>query len=59
MGGALACAKWGQSSQVLRSPPDSQPALFDLARVQEGIGSRLGDLRDPQAVLQAVDAGRA
>jgi CDP-glucose 4,6-dehydratase len=37
-------------------PPDSDPALFDLARVVADVDSRLGDLRDPSAVAAAVAA---
>jgi CDP-glucose 4,6-dehydratase len=36
--------------------PDSDPALFDLAEVSRDLDSRLGDLRDPQAVRAAVAA---
>jgi CDP-glucose 4,6-dehydratase len=36
--------------------PDSDPALFDLADIGRDLASRLGDLRDPQAVRDAVAA---
>jgi CDP-glucose 4,6-dehydratase len=35
-------------------PPDTQPALFELARVGEGVRSIYGDLRDIDAVRSAV-----
>ena len=34
--------------------PDSSPDLFTLADAGQGIDSRLGDLRDPDAVERAV-----
>ncbi len=34
--------------------PDTEPSLFELARVGEGMTSILGDLRDPEAVRSAV-----
>ena len=39
-------------------PPSTRPALFDLARIGDGIDSTLGDLRDRAAVKAAVDAAR-
>lgn len=36
--------------------PDTEPSLFDLAKVGEGIASHFGDLRDPNAVREAVAA---
>ena len=37
-------------------PPDSEPALFETARIANGMNSRLGDLRDSAAVRVAVEA---
>ena len=36
--------------------PSTTPALFHLAEVSRDLDSRLGDLRDPQAVREAVTA---
>jgi CDP-glucose 4,6-dehydratase len=38
--------------------PDSEPSLFKAARVADGIASRIGDLRAPEAVRAAVEAAR-
>ena len=35
-------------------PPPTDPALFDVARVGEGLTSILGDIRDPQALARAL-----
>jgi CDP-glucose 4,6-dehydratase len=34
--------------------PQTRPALFDVARIAEGIDSRIGDVRDASAVNQAL-----
>lgn len=39
-------------------PPDTRPALFELARVGDGIGSMLGDLLDRGAVRAAVEEAK-
>jgi CDP-glucose 4,6-dehydratase len=39
-------------------PPDTQPALFELARIDDGICSIFGDLRDRDAVQAAVREAR-
>lgn len=38
--------------------PDSDPSLFDLARVGGEVASTIGDLRDPASVERAVRAAR-
>ena len=37
-------------------PPPTEPSLFDVGRVAEGMDSRFADLRDAQQVLAAVRA---
>lgn len=39
-------------------PPDTQPALFNLARAGEGVQSTYGDLRELEAVCAAVAAAK-
>ena len=53
---ALWLGEMGAEITGFSLPPDSQPALFDLANVGSGIASRLGDLRDPEQVRHAVEA---
>ena len=48
---ALGCRVSG-----LALPPDATPNLFTSARVDEGIDSRIGDIRDAATVKAAVDA---
>jgi CDP-glucose 4,6-dehydratase len=38
--------------------PDTEPALFNLARVDQGISSLIGELCDPDAVRRAVELAR-
>jgi CDP-glucose 4,6-dehydratase len=52
---ALWLARMGASVTGLALAPDQTPALYDLARVGEGITSRLADLRDPKAVAAALE----
>lgn len=39
-------------------PPVTQPSLFELARVNEGIDHHFGDIRDANAVARTVRAAR-
>jgi CDP-glucose 4,6-dehydratase len=39
-------------------PPPSRPALFELSRAGEGVESLEGDVRDPDAVANAVASAR-
>jgi CDP-glucose 4,6-dehydratase len=39
-------------------PPATQPSLFELARVDEGIDHHFGDIRDASALAQTVRAAR-
>jgi len=48
---ALGCRVSG-----LALPPDTTPNLFTAARIDEGIDSRIGDIRDVATVKAAVDA---
>lgn len=50
---ALWLRSWGAQVTGFALAPNTEPCLFDLARVGEGLDSRLGDLRDLPA-LQAV-----
>ncbi|MDP3814387.1 CDP-glucose 4,6-dehydratase [Pseudomonas sp.] len=52
---ALWLQNWGAQVTGFALKPSTTPSLFELARVGEGIDSRLGDLRDLPA-LQAVVA---
>ncbi len=52
---ALWLHSWGAQVTGFALAPGTTPSLFDLARVGEGIDSRIGDLRDLPA-LQAVVA---
>lgn len=53
---ALWLTRLGARVTGLALPPDQTPSLFDLARVGDGIDSRIADLRDP-AALDAVVTG--
>ena len=55
---ALWLASLGAEVTGFALAPDQRPALFDLARIGEGIVSIEGDLRDPEAVRAAVDRAR-
>ena len=52
---ALWLRSWGAQVTGFALAPNTDPCLFDLARVGEGVDSRLGDLRDLSA-LQALMA---
>src|SRR3990167_1044087 len=39
-------------------PPATQPSLFELARVDEGIDHQFGDIRDASALARTVRAAR-
>ncbi|HLA30061.1 MAG TPA: GDP-mannose 4,6-dehydratase, partial [Pseudomonas sp.] len=51
---ALWLQHWGAQVSGLALQPSTTPSLFELARVGEGIDSRLGDLRDLSAVQQMI-----
>lgn len=55
---ALWLAEMGAHVTGFSLAPDQTPALFDLARVGEGLVSIEGDLRDPLAVRDAVERAR-
>lgn len=55
---ALWLRRMGADVHGFALAPDSDPALFDLARVGDGIASAIGDLRDPAAVTRAVQTAR-
>lgn len=38
--------------------PPTEPALFEVARVAEGMHSTIGDIRDPQALTAAMQAAQ-
>ena len=40
----------------LALPPPTQPSLFEVAHVAQGMESRIADLRDPRQVLAAAQA---
>jgi len=45
---------WGAQVTGFALPPSTAPSLFELARVGDGIDSRIGDLRDLPALLALV-----
>ena len=53
---ALWLRSWGAQVTGFALPPSTTPSLFELARVGEGIDSRMGDLRDLPALLALVRA---
>ena len=53
---ALWLQQLGARVTGLSLAPAAQPALFEVARVAEGIDSRIGDIRDAGAVTQAMAA---
>ena len=55
---ALWLQQLGAQVQGFALAPPSEPALFDAARVAEGMASALGDIRDLGAVRRAVEAFR-
>ncbi len=55
---ALWLRRMGADVYGFALPPDTDPALFDLARVGADIKGTFGDLRDPAAVRAAVRAAR-
>ena len=55
---AIWLSRMGAQVTGLALPPDQNPSLFGLARVAEAVDSRFVDLRDQDAVEQAM-AGRA
>ena len=52
---ALWLQQWGAQVTGFSLPAVTGPSLFELARVAEGIDSRIGDLRDLPALLQVVE----
>jgi CDP-glucose 4,6-dehydratase len=55
---ALWLAEMGANVTGFARAPDTDPSLFHLARVEQGINSLLGELCDPAAVVRAVEAAR-
>ena len=51
---ALWLQSWGAEVTGFALDPSTDPSLFELARVGEGIDSRIGDLRDLSALLALV-----
>ena len=51
---ALWLSQLGAKVTGLALAPDQTPSLFDLARVGEGMDSRIADLRDPSALSAAL-----
>ena len=51
---ALWLRSWGAQVTGFALPPSTTPSLFDLARVGDGIDSRIGDLRDLPTLLALV-----
>ena len=51
---ALWLQRWGAQVTGFALAPSTTPSLFELARVGEGIDSRIGDLRDLQALQSLV-----
>jgi CDP-glucose 4,6-dehydratase len=52
---SLWLARMGAEVTGLALAPDQTPALYDLARAEEGITSRLVDLRDREAMAAALE----
>ncbi|HWU84440.1 MAG TPA: GDP-mannose 4,6-dehydratase, partial [Rhodocyclaceae bacterium] len=38
--------------------PPTEPALFEVARVAQGMHSTIGDIRDPQALVAAMQTAQ-
>lgn len=55
---ALWLQSWGAKVSGFALVPSTQPNLFELARVGEGIDSRIGDLRDLPALLNVMQEVR-
>jgi CDP-glucose 4,6-dehydratase len=55
---ALWLQRLGAQVHGFALPPDTRPALLELARVGDGVGSTLGDLLDRGAVRAAVEEAK-
>jgi CDP-glucose 4,6-dehydratase len=55
---ALWLERMGAEVTGLALPPDTDPSLFSLAKVDDGIASRFVDIRDREAVDELVRAAR-